>query len=214
MKIINLLIADDHPMIRNGVRLMLDNQTTYKFNISEASNGEETLASMKHKDFDVVILDISMKKMGGIEVLENLKQLKNSTPVIIQTMHDDLLLIKQTIDLGAKGYILKISDHDELLHAIENVLENKPYYSREISAILFSSFAVKSNKNKPDGLSNRELEILLLITEGYSNQQIADKLFISKRTVEGHKEKIYRKTSTYSTQSIIAYAKLQKLIFS
>ena len=103
MKNVKLLVTDDHPMIRNGVRLMLENQSSYNFQITEASNGEEALSKIKENNFDVLILDISMRKMGGIDVLKSLKQSKNKTPIIIQSMHDEAQIIKQTMDLGGKG---------------------------------------------------------------------------------------------------------------
>lgn len=211
MKRINLLIADDHPMIRNGVRLMLDNQSLYKFNISEASNGEEAISMMKNEIFDVLILDISMNKMGGMEVLKKLKDAKNKTPIVIQSMHDEAPIIKQTIDFGAKGYVLKLSEHNELLNAIDHALKDKTYFSPEVSAIMFSSITLNQKNEHIDKLTDREIDIIFQITEGLSNQQIADKLFISKRTVEGHKKKIYEKTRTNSTQTIILYAMKHKL---
>ena len=212
MKKINLLIADDHPMIRNGVRLILESQSNYIYNITEASTGEETLFQLENQPIDVLVLDISMKKLNGIEVLKKLKHQKSKIPVVIQTMHEELSIIKKSIDLGAKGYILKISDHNELLQAVEHALDNKPYFSKEVSAIMFATFSLKNIQNNNDGLTERELEVLLHITDGLNNQQIADILFISKRTVEGHKKKIYEKTKTHSTQSIINYALKHKLI--
>jgi DNA-binding NarL/FixJ family response regulator len=212
MKNVKLLVTDDHPMIRNGVRLMLENQSSYNFQITEASNGEEALSKIKENNFDVLILDISMRKMGGIDVLKSLKQSKNKTPIIIQSMHDEAQIIKQTMDLGAKGYILKISDHDELLNAIEHALDDKPYFSREVNAIMFSTYASKKFHENKDGLTERELEIIDLIAKGLTNQQIADELFLSKRTVEGHKKRLYKKTNTHSTQTVILYAQKHKLI--
>ena len=211
MKNINLLIADDHPMIRKGVRLMLENQSLYKFNISEASNGEEAISMMKNVEIDVLVLDISMNKMGGMEVLKTLKDSKNKTPIVIQSMHDEAALIKQTLDLGAKGYVLKLSDHDELLNAIDHALKDKTYFSPEVSTIMFSSISLHQKNENIDKLTDREIDIIFQITEGLNNQEIADKLFISKRTVEGHKKKIYEKTKTHSTQTIILYAMKNKL---
>lgn len=212
MKNVKLLVTDDHAMIRNGVRLMLENQSSYNFQITEACNGEEALSKIKEDNFDVLILDISMRKMGGLEVLKSLKLSKKNIPIIIQSMHDEAQIIKQTMDLGAKGYILKISDHDELLNAIEHVLDDKSYFSREVNAIMFSTYASKKFQENKDGLTDREVEIIVQIAKGLTNQQIADELFLSKRTVEGHKKRLYKKTNTHSTQTVILYAKKNKLI--
>ncbi len=212
MKNINLLVADDHPMIRNGVRLMLENQTLYKFNIIEASSGEEALSIMKNSKMDVLVLDISMNKMSGMEVLKTLRQAKNKTPIIIQSMHDEAPIIKQTLELGAKGYVLKLSDHNELLNAIDHALQDKTYFSQDVSAIMFASTTLNRKNENIDNLTNREIDVIIQITKGLNNQQIANKLFISKRTVEGHKKSIYDKTNTHSTQTVIIYSMKNKLI--
>ena len=212
MKNIHVLIADDHLMIRNGVRFMLSNQSNYAFTITEATNGLEALTLLEQDVFDVIILDITMQSFGGIEVLKQLQHKKNTPPIIIQTMYDDLPVIKKTIDLGAKGYIIKTSDHDELLNAIDSVLHGKTYFSREVHQIMLNSLSNKHKINYPDNLTEREFDILLMITDGYSNQQIADFLFVSKRTIEGHKTNIYAKTKTYSSHSLIKYAIDKKII--
>jgi DNA-binding NarL/FixJ family response regulator len=212
MKTIDILVADDHLMIRNGVRFMLTNQTRYHFNITEATNGEEALACMEVQQFDVVILDITMHKIGGIEVLKQLRLKKNKTPIIIQTMYDDLPVISKTIELGAKGYIIKTSDHDELVNAIDHVILGKTYYSREINQIMIDSISNVNKRTYPDNLTEREFDVLILITEGYTNLEISDTLFVSKRTIEWHKSKIYEKTKTNSTQSLIRYALEKKII--
>lgn len=212
MKTLHILVADDHLMIRNGVRFMLTNQSKYHFNITEATNGEEALACIEKQKFDVVILDITMHKIGGIEVLKQLKFKKNKTPIIIQTMYDDLPVISKTIELGAKGYIIKTSDHDELLNAIEHVITGKTYYSREINQIMIDAISNVNKRTYPDNLTEREFDVLIMITEGYSNLEISTILFVSKRTIEWHKSNIYEKTKTNSTQSLIKYALEKKII--
>jgi DNA-binding NarL/FixJ family response regulator len=212
MKTIDILVADDHLMIRNGVRFMLTNQTRYNFNITEATNGEEALAYIEAQQFDAVILDITMHKIGGIEVLKQLRLKKNKTPIIIQTMYDDLPVISKTIELGAKGYIIKTSDHDELLNAIEHVITGKTYYSREINQIMIDAISNVNKRTYPDNLTEREFDVLIMITEGYSNLEISSILFVSKRTIEWHKSNIYEKTKTNSTQSLIKYALEKKII--
>lgn len=210
---IKILLADDHKMVRNGLILMLEQQKTFEPIITEVVNGKEVFEKLEHNTYDLILLDLSMPIMDGITVLKKLRVLENQTPVLVLTMHNEESIIKQAIDLGAYGYILKDSGLEELIKAILTVKNCERYFSNEISQILFSKKLKHDghkSSSKPDkledGLTKRETQILTLLVKEYSNQQIADYLFISKRTIEGHRKNIMAKLNIKNAVGLIKYA--------
>ncbi len=205
-----ILLADDHEMVRNGLTLMLNHQKSFIPNITEAVNGLEVFEHLKTMDFDVILLDISMPLMDGIAVLKKLKNIENKTPVLVLTMHNEESIIKQALDAGATGYILKNSGLEELVKAINTVIKNERYYSNEIAQILFKtkkdSEDIKSNSVLGNVLTKREIQILTFLVREYSSQKIADELFISKRTIEGHRKNIMNKLSIKTTVGLVVFA--------
>ncbi len=205
-KPIKLLIADDHKMVRNGVRLMLESQKVFKTIITEASNGFEVLHFLEKEQFDVVLLDISMPEMDGIVTLKKIKSKSIKVPVIMMTMHNEENVINKAVELGACGYILKNSGIDELVKAIQSVINRERYFSNEVSQILIKGINKKVKTTKNEVLSDRELEVLVLIVRELTNKEIAEKLNLSYRTVEGHRIHIMEKLNLKSTIGLVKYA--------
>ena len=205
-KPLKILIADDHKMVRNGVRLMLESQKVFKTFITEASNGFEVLHFLEKEPFDVVLLDISMPEMDGIVTLKKIKSKSIKVPVVMMTMHNEENVINKAVDLGACGYILKNSGIDELVKAIQSVVNKERYFSNEVSQILIKAINKKVKTSKNEVLSDRELEVLVLIVRELTNKEIAEKLNLSYRTVEGHRIHIMEKLNLKSTIGLVKYA--------
>lgn len=212
-KEIKILLAEDHQMVRNGLILMLEQQKAFEPDITEVVNGTEVFEKLEHNTYDLILLDLSMPVMDGIAVLKKLRTLGIETPVLVLTMHNEEGIIKQALDLGAYGYILKSSGLEELVKAILTVKDYERYFSNEISQILFSKKTKSVSKktrlestNPEDTLTKREIQILSLLVKEYSNQQIADHFFISKRTIEGHRKNIMAKLNIKNAVGLIKYA--------
>lgn len=204
---LNILITDDHKLIRKGVKLMLESQNEFEFEITEASTGSEALEIVKNNSFDIILLDLSLPDMKGIDVLKSIKKLRPSTPVLIQSMHIEKNIIKQTLASGASGYLLKNAENDELAHAILDCLNNKIYFSNEVIQVLYSENEDNTSETKLlKLLTNRELEILKFISQGNTTQDIAEKLYLSKRTVETHRDRIAKKLNIKTTVGLFQFA--------
>ena len=203
----NILIADDHSMVRNGIKLMLHQQNYFVPNVTEASDGMEVIKLVSNQDFDVILLDISMPKMDGISVIRKLKTLDKMTRVLALTMHKEENIIKQVLDAGALGYILKSSGLEELVKAINTVKRNERYFSNEVAQILFEENKVK--KQVPGvllNLSKRETQILSMIVKELTNQEIATELNISRRTIEGHRKSLMKKLNVKTSIGLVKLA--------
>jgi DNA-binding NarL/FixJ family response regulator len=209
-KEIHVLIADDHLMIRSGIKLMLEQQKQFMPVISEAATGLEVFDILKSTMIDVIFLDLTMPEMDGLSVLNKLKASEINIPVIVLTMHKDETIVKQALDLGALGYLLKNSGVEELVKAIFTVLRGERYFSNEVTQLIFQddkrNKEMKSIIQFEDNLSKREIQIMALIVKEHTNHEIADILHISKRTIEGHRKKIMEKLNINSTVGLVKYA--------
>lgn len=206
MKAINILLADDHLMIRNGIKLMLKNNSTFKI-VSEANNGKEVIDYLRHNinSVDVVLMDINMPFMNGIDATDYISKSYKNVRVLALSMHDEESYIKNMVDAGALGYILKDSGTNELVSAIKSVEKGKKYYGSKVSATLINSL-IEEQVAEVITLSRRQSEILCLLSKGYTNKEIGARLFISKRTVEGHRRNIMNKLNVKNTVEMVRYA--------
>jgi DNA-binding NarL/FixJ family response regulator len=211
VKIIRLLIVDDHQMVRDGIRIMLESKKNFlRFEIDEAENGEIAIQKILRKNFDIVLIDYQLPGMTGIETLQRIHLYKKDIKVLVLSNYDEFSYVKSMMDEGANGYILKNIDPSQLIHAIQSVLAGTPYYSNEVALKLIDSAkssdkSVSANKS---GLSKRELEILKMIAIEMTNDEIAKSLFISKRTVDTHRQNLLKKLQVKNTAGLIkaAYA--------
>ena len=210
MGIIRVMIADDHRLFRTGMVAVLKEIKGITV-INEAGNGKELLTKLVHNQPDVILMDIKMPEMDGIEATEIVIGRYPHVKVIMLTMHDDEQFITHMVDLGAHGYLLKNADVTELELAIHKVMKQGYYFNDKVSEVLLTSLIgkkAKMDKKKKNGinLSKREHEVLQLICEGFTNSEIAEKLFLSTRTVEGYRYKLCDKVGVKNTAGLVRYA--------
>lgn len=202
----NILLVDDHNLFRNGLKMLIDMIPGLKVT-GEAANGKEFLEKIRTEEFDVIFLDIEMPDISGILAMKQAMMINPDLKIITLTMYGEEEYFDQMIQSGAKGYLLKNSDIQEVKTAIEVVSQGGTYYSQELMQNFLKNFKqVRESKAIECEFSEREAEILHLICLGFSNQSIGDKLFISKRTVEKHRANLLLKTFSKNTAELVIYA--------
>jgi NarL family two-component system response regulator LiaR len=205
-KKIRVVIADDHEIFRKGLKNVLS-RLKYIDLVGEAENGKEVINIVKNKNIDIILMDIEMPEMSGIEATRRILKLKPDVKVVALTMFNDEQYIQDMLDAGAKGFLLKSITKQILDKAIRTIAEGNNYYSDELFSFFTKKIAgEKSSRDIELNLTKREKEILQLICEGLNNEEIADKLSISERTVIGHKSNLLSKTNCRSTPSLISYS--------
>jgi DNA-binding NarL/FixJ family response regulator len=208
MKIINLLLVDDHELVIKGLTLMLETQKNIDLKITPAKNGKEALKLLEKQAFDLIMLDINMPVLDGISTLKKIKEQEIETPVLMLTMHKEEDLIRNALSKGAAGYILKNSNLEEITRAIITTLKRDRYLSNEVADILFK----QKSENQPTLIQNefnltlREIQIISMLVKEMTSKEIGDQLFISKRTVEGHRNKIMEKIGVKSAVGLVKFA--------
>lgn len=212
---IRILIAEDHHLVRAGLIAFLKQDQEIEV-VGEAANGLATLEITKQLTPDIVILDLEMPKLNGIQVLRQITEDKLTSKVIILTMFSDMSFIKRSFQYGAKGYLLKNSVSDELLLAVRAVYRGELFLSSAISGLIMDDFLNYQKTGGPpdpfDTLSAREVEVLQLIAEGHSNTSIAQMLFISVKTVDKHRANLLAKLNVHDTAGLIRVAIKNKLV--
>jgi len=206
MERISVILVDDHQLFREGLKLLLKNLPIIG-QIHDAATGDEFLDLIHRGEHtDIVFMDIDMPKTNGIEATRKALEFKPDLNIIALSMYSDEDYYSQMIEAGAKGFILKNSGIQDVESAIQQIMDGKNYFSQEILDGLLKNFSRKSHKVKKTELSEREEEILYQICKGLSNQQIADLLHISKRTVDKHRENLLFKTGSKNTAGLVMYA--------
>lgn len=204
---INVMIVDDHALMREGIARILELEENISVE-DTASDGNEAISKFKKGSFDVILLDINMPNMNGIETLRKLRDMDSSVKIIMLTVYDAREYLIETLNLGANGYMLKDADSASLVSAIVNVYNGGTYIHPSLAGELLKEINKKkdksSMKNGIESLTKREYEVLLLIAEGLSNKDISEKLIISEKTVKNHVSSILRKLDlTDRTQAAI-----------
>lgn len=200
---ISIVLADDHSLVRDGIRALLEEESDLEV-IGEVSNGKEAIAMVRDKSPDLLIIDIRMPEMGGIETVQLLNQEQNPIKSIILSMHDSEEYILKSVKAGANGYLLKDTDKNEFIKAIHTVKEGGKYFSGDISNVLVNNLlnpeksaaeppVQKKEKHIPFDLTNKELKVLQLVLSGLTNKEISEKLQNSKRTIETHRFNLMKK---------------------
>lgn len=211
---IKLAVVDDHALFRKGLIALLKEFPELEVTI-EASNGEELLEQLKKKRVDVILLDLQMPVMDGIETTERLQNKYLGTKIIIITSHNEEGFIHHLISKGANGFLLKDQDIEIVIDAIYGVIENDYFFNDRVSRAMVKGL-LDSNKIRPTfkevSLSEKEVIIIRLISQELTNKEIAEKLIVSVRTIDGHKERILQKTKAKNSIGIIMYAMRHNLL--
>lgn len=209
---IDVIIVDDHKMMREGIRQLLELDGDIKV-IGEAKDGEECLEVLSKMEPDVLLLDINMPVMNGIETLKEIKKKKLNVKVLMLTVHNEVEYLLKAVDIGVDGYILKDSDSSELKNAIFSVYHDKNFIQPSLIPLLNSKMISRdSDKVKIDSLTKRELEILVLLSEGMFNRQIAEICDIKERTVKNHISNIFKKIDVSDRTQAAVFAIRNNLI--
>ncbi|WP_445665188.1 response regulator [Fodinibius sp. AD559] len=208
MSNIKILLADDHDIVRDGIKMLLEDEVGFTIE-AEAENGLQAIEICKKHDIDLIIMDINMPEMNGIEATEKIKESFPDIKVLALTMMDEDQHIRQMIEAGASGYILKSSDKIELVDAITTILDGKHYFSDDATQSVMMDLVkgtTKKESSDPGNITEREKEVLELIVKQYTNQEIAEELHISTRTVDAHRRNLLQKTGAKNTAGLVTYA--------
>jgi DNA-binding NarL/FixJ family response regulator len=212
-KAIKIALVDDHTLFRTGLAGLLDQHDGYKV-VATAGSGEEFLELLPELDVDVVFMDIAMPGIDGAETTRRALIMRPDMRVVTLSMFGDDNYYTRMLDSGASGFLLKDSDIDEVYSAVESVMAGDSYFSTALLGSLTSHMSplITPQPSDEDALSDREMEILVEVCRGLSNQEIADKLFISKRTVDKHRANILEKTGCKNTANLVVYAIKNRLV--
>ncbi len=203
---IRVLIADDHSMVREGLKQLIELEDDIEV-VAQAGDGKETIKKIFEFEPDIVLLDINMPIMNGLEVLEELKKMKKEVDVLLLTIHNEVEYLYRAVEIGVEGYVLKDSESDVLIKAIRSIHSGESYIQPNMASLLFKKingeldYQVRHHK-----LTRRETEVLKLITLGSLNKEIADELCISEKTVKNHVSNIFKKIEVSDRTQAAVYA--------
>jgi DNA-binding NarL/FixJ family response regulator len=206
---IRIALADDHQLVLDGLKALIKEYPDFEF-VAEANDGKRLLEIVRVVHVDVVLVDIDMPIMNGLQAIEAIKQEKPDVKCMALTMHNEKGMIQKVLAAGASGYILKNIDQIDLIAAIKKVYEGGKAFSEDVTMTLAGSAnstnVAYQNVMLSDDLTDREIEILKLIAQGYSNKEIGDQLFISHRTVDTHRTNLMKKLDVHNIAGLIRYA--------
>jgi two-component system, NarL family, response regulator DegU len=208
--IIKIAIADDHALFRRGMVSLLKSIEGFEM-VLEASNGKELIDQIPEKQPDLIIMDLQMPIMDGMKATEHIKKTWPEIKVIVISMHDEDQFVTHLMELGANGYLLKDTDTEEVELAIKTIINEDYYYGPFLNKVMHRRFLDKSRKKEASfgnkvHFTERELEIIQLVCEGLTTVQIADKVCLSSRTVDGHRNTIMDKLGVKNTAGVVVYA--------
>ncbi len=206
IKPINVMIADDHSMVREGIKQLLELDGDIIVN-AEASNGKQCIEILNEKQTDVLLLDINMPNMNGLQVLQYIRETKIKVKVLILTIHNEVEYLIRAVEIGVDGYVLKDSDSSLLKKAIFSIYRGESFIQPELAPILRARLDEKKNMStSDDSLTKREIEVLKLLAEGLFNKEIAYMLAISEKTVKNHVSNIFKKINVSDRTQAAVYA--------
>jgi DNA-binding NarL/FixJ family response regulator len=203
-----ILIVDDHPMMRQGLAQLIDNEPDLKV-VAEADTGGQGLDIVVQQKLDLAVLDISLPDRNGLELVKDIRSVKPELPVLVISMHDEALYAERVLRAGARGYIMKQEGGNKLLQAIRQVLTGQIYVSEKMSARILETFSGRQSEKSTSPvarLSDREFEVFQLIGQGKGTKEIAQHLNLSVKTVEVHRAKIKEKLSLQTATDLVRYA--------
>jgi len=207
-EVYNIILADDHEIFLDSLSALVSSEENMEV-LTKAHNGKELINLVKENQPDLCIVDMDMPEMNGLQASESLLRIYPKLRIMILTMHKEKSLIKKMISLGIKGYLLKTCDKEEFIFAINQILKNKTYFSDEVIETMVKDDAYET-QGSPDiskiaTLSDREKEVIHLLCDGLNNKQIADKLFVSHKTIDNHRTNIMRKLDVHNIVGLIRF---------
>lgn len=205
MKPIKIVIADDHWMVRDGIKQLLELDGQYQV-VAQVENGRECLETLEQVESEVLLLDINMPNGSGLEILQEIKAKNENLKIIMLTIHNEVQYVNKAISLGADGYVLKDASSDELKRAIKVVINNDQFIDPVILPYLYSERTNVYEEKKKKVLTDREQEVLVLLTQGMYNKEIAFELGISEKTVKNHVSNIFKKIGVFDRTQAAIYA--------
>jgi len=203
--VIRVLIADDHGIVRSGLRMLIDRQADMQV-VAEADDGVTALESTQAHRPDVAVLDVSMPRMTGLQAAREIRAHAPDTRVLMLSMHDDERYFLEGLEAGAAGYVLKRAADKDLIDAVRTVAGGRTFLSDEAQRALMDEWLEGGSTEVDDGLTLRELEVVKLIAEAYTNKQIAETLKLSEKTVESHRTNVFGKLGVRDRVEIVRYA--------
>ena len=215
MKSVRILVADDHEIVRHGLRAILKGRLDWEV-VGEATTGREAVEQTKKLKPDVVVLDIAMPELNGLEATRQILKAAPATEVLILTMHESDQLVREVLDAGARGYVLKSDAGRELVAAVEALVRHEPCFTSKVANMVLKGYLNGEDREREDRgygrLTSREREIVQLLAEGKSNKEVATSLNISVKTVEAHRSNIMHKLGLHSLSDIVHYAIRNKIV--
>lgn len=216
MGILRILIADDHVVVRQGVRNIIESQSGWKV-VAEAQNGLDAVRQARETRPDIALLDYSMPQMNGLEATEEILKVLPGTQVLILTMHDSDQLVREVLAAGARGYVLKADAGDDIVNAIQALSEHRPFFTAKVTEMLLDRYRRKSSPAAgavtfADELTPRERQVLKMLAEGKSSKEIAVALDISTYTADSHRARIMRKLKLHTLAELVRYAIRNEMI--
>lgn len=216
MKPMRILIADDHEVVRHGIRALLESHDGWEV-VGEAVTGRQAVDEAQELQPDLVIMDISMPEMNGLEATRHIRKELPEAEVLVLSVHDSEQLVREVLEAGARGYVLKSDAGRDLIAAVETLCRHKPFFTAKISEMMMEGFIKAGTPSEPGKpslsvLTAREREIVQLLAEGQSNKEVADTLGISVKTVETHRSHVMAKLNLHSMSDLVRYAVRNQII--
>jgi len=213
-KTVNILIVEDHGIVASGLKMLIHSYSSFKV-IAEASNAKEAIDLSKQYKPDIIILDISLPDINGLEIIKTLKNISEKSKILVLTMHDNKQYLKKAVDEGASGYLLKQSADEDLLYALKTVAKGEMYIQPSLLSDLYSEKDRSQSTREEllwNTLSDREKEVMLLVAKGFTNKEIAKKLLLSDKTVATYKTRACSKLDISTKSEIVSLALKLKLL--
>ncbi|MBA1157645.1 response regulator [Microvirga mediterraneensis] len=205
-----ILIADDHDVVRSGLNAILSSQSGWEV-VAEAADGRKAVELVAETKPDVAILDYQLPSLNGVDATREIRAIRPQTEVLIFTMHESELLLREALEAGARGYLLKSDARKFLIAAVESLSQHKPFFTGRISEALLNAFLSQGHATE-GALTARERGVVQLIAEGRSNKEVAQILGLNLKTVESHRASAMRKVNVNSTATLVRYAIRNKLV--
>lgn len=211
MKEIRILIVDDHQIILDGLTSLLSSEGDFRV-VGTAINGKEALETLNILTVDVVLMDIDMPIMNGLDAAGKIKRKPDAPKIIILSMHKDSGMVKNLIEMGVDGYLIKNSGKEEMVNAIRQVAQGKKVFSSDVTMSLIGNQEGSGKSKAGIDLTEREIEILRLIVDGFSNKEIGEQLYISHRTVDTHRTNMMKKLGVNNIAGLVSFAIKNKIV--